>query len=76
MAEVKKYYGFGNGDFILGALFLTAGLIMRHACEDENSTMCEKIDHDGRILVILGSFLMALQFVVVCIASFIVTILK
>jgi hypothetical protein len=49
---------------------------MRHACEDENTTMCEKIDHDGRILVILGSFLMALQFVVVCIASFIVTLVK
>lgn len=74
MAEIKTFNS--NADFILGALFLTAGLIMRHACEDENSTMCEKIYYDGVILIILGSFLMALQFVIICVASFIVTILK
>ena len=62
-------------DFVIGILFITSGLIMKHVCDGEDSTICSKIYDDGQILLIVGSVLLALPFVILilaicCIATF------
>lgn len=58
----KTVQSASSSDFIIGTLFLTAGLVMKHVCYGEDTSICDKVYHDGHILVIIGSVLLALPF--------------
>lgn len=56
-------------DLTLGFLFLTAGLIMKHACENQTDEVCTNIYDDGQILMITGSVILGIWFGMVLIAA-------
>lgn len=62
--EVVTRNGFSS-DIIIGIFFLTAGLIMKHVCSGEDTEICHKIYSDGHILVIVGSIVLAIPFILI-----------
>jgi hypothetical protein len=62
----NKNYVASSPDFVIGVIFLTSGLIMKHVCYEIDDEVCERLYHDGNILVIVGTVLVTLPFIFLC----------